>query len=48
MDRNKENVIDTLFNTILNRIEQAIEISNEDEADLPMIVLDHYIIIFKE
>ena len=29
MGSNKENVIDTLFNTILNRIQQAIETSNE-------------------
>ena len=29
MGSNTENVIDTLFNTILNRIQQAMEISNE-------------------
>ena len=29
MGSDTENVIDTLFNTILNRIQQAIETSNE-------------------
>ena len=32
MGSHTENVIDTLFNTILNRIQQAIETSNEREG----------------
>ena len=48
MGSDTENIIDTLFNTILNKIQQVIETSNERGSGLPMIVLDCYIIIFKE
>ena len=43
-----ENAIDTLFNTILDGIQQATETSKKEEADLFMKVLLYCIIIFKK
>ena len=48
MGSNTENAIDTPFNAILNRIQQAMKHQMKEEVDLPMIVLDYSIIIFKE
>ena len=48
MGSNTENAIDTPFKAILNRIQQAMKHQMKEEADLPMIVFDYYIIIFKE
>ena len=42
-----ENVIDTLFDTILEIIQQAIETSQKMEANLLMKVLLYCIIIFR-
>ena len=47
MGSDTENAIDTLFNTILDRIQQAIETSNKEEADLLLKALLYYIIILK-
>ena len=43
-----ENIIDTLFNTILIEFNQQRKHQMKKEVDLPMIVLHYYIIIFKE
>ena len=48
MASDAENIIDKLFDTILNRIQAAMETSNERGMDLPTIVLGYYIIIFKK
>ena len=48
MGSDTENGIDTLFNTILERIQKAIETSMKKEADLLMKVLLYCIIIFKK
>ena len=48
MGSDTENVIDKPFNTLLQRFQRAQETSNEREASLFLIVLNYYIIIFKE
>ena len=48
MGSDTEHVIDKLFNTLLQRFQRAQETSNEREASLFLIVLNYYIIIFKE
>ena len=48
MGSDTENIIDTLFNTILNKIQQAMETSNERGSVLTHDSLHCYIIIFKE
>ena len=47
MDSDIENVIDTLFDTILEIIQQPIETSQKMEANLLMKVLLYCIIIFR-
>ena len=44
MGSDTENVIDTLFNTILNRVQQAIETSNERRSGFTYesVALLHY------
>ena len=45
MGSDTENIIDTLFNTILNRIQQAIETSNERGSGFThesVALLDYY------
>ena len=48
MGSDTENIIDTLFNRFLNRIQEAMETSNERGSEFTLKVLDYYIIIFKE
>ena len=51
MGSDTENIIDTLFNTILQfkiKFNKQWKHQMKEEADLPMIVLDYYFIIFKE
>ena len=48
MNSDTKNVIDKPFNTLLQRFQRAQETSNEREASLFLIVLNYYIIIFKE
>ena len=47
MSSDTENIIDMLFNTILNRIQTAMETSNERGSGFTQIALDYYIITFK-
>ena len=48
MGSDTENIIDTLFNTILIEFNKQRKHQMKEEVDLPMIVLHYYIIIFKE
>ena len=48
MGSDTENAIDTLFNIILNRIQQEQKHQMKQEADLLMKVLLYCIIIFKK
>ena len=48
MGSDTENAIDTLFNTILNRIQQAMETTDERGTGFAHDSADYYIIIFKE
>ena len=48
MGSNTEDVIDELFNTLLQRFQRAQETSNERGSNLFLIVLNFYIIIIKE
>ena len=48
MGSDTNDVIDKLFNTLLQRFQQAQETSNKRENEFIPIVLNYYIIIFKE
>ena len=48
MGSDTENAIDTLFNTILNRIQQAIETSNERGSGFTHGSVLYCIIIFRK
>ena len=48
MGSNTNDVIDRLFNTLLQRFQHAQETSSDREANLFLKVLNYYIIIFKE
>ena len=48
MDSDTENAIDTLFNTILERIQKVTKHQMKEEADLLMKMLLYCIIIFRK
>ena len=48
MGSDTENIIDTLFDTILNRIQEAMVTSNERGGGFTHESVVYYIIIFKE
>ena len=48
MGSDTKNVIDTLFDSILNRINKQWKHQIKEEVDLLMKVLNYYVIIFRE